>query len=145
MAGRPAGEGAGGNIIENAVAGSARPEAFILKIILTAVTLSAGFKGGEIVPTFFTGATFGCVIGPLIGLSPSFAAAVGIVSVFCGVTNCPLTSIVLAYELFGGQAVPLFALSCAVAYMMSGYWSLYGSQKVVYSKMKAMFVNKETH
>ncbi len=137
--------GAGGNIIENAVAGSARPEAFILKIILTAVTLSAGFKGGEIVPTFFTGATFGCVIGPLIGLSPSFAAAVGIVSVFCGVTNCPLTSIVLAYELFGGQAVPLFALSCAVAYMMSGYWSLYGSQKVVYSKMKAMFVNKETH
>ena len=137
--------GTGSSIIEAAAAGSARPEAFLLKMILTAVTLCAGFKGGEIVPTFFAGATFGCVVSPLIGLSPSFGAALGMVSVFCGVTNCPLTSIILSYELFGGEAVPLFALSCAVSYMLSGYWSLYGSQKVVYSKIKAVFVNRPTH
>lgn len=137
--------GTGSAIIEKAVEGSAVPWAFLLKMLLTAVTLCAGFKGGEIVPTFFTGATFGCIVGPIIGLSPSFSAALGIVSVFCGVTNCPLTSIILSYELFGGKAVPLFALSCAIAYMMSGYWSLYGSQKVVYSKTKAIFINKDTH
>ncbi len=137
--------GTGSAIIEKAVEGSAIPWAFLLKMLLTAVTLCAGFKGGEIVPTFFTGATFGCIVGPIIGLSPSFSAALGIVSVFCGVTNCPLTSIILSYELFGGKAVPLFALSCAIAYMMSGYWSLYGSQKVVYSKTKAIFINKDTH
>lgn len=137
--------GTGSAIIQQAVDGSADPWAFLLKMLLTAVTLCAGFKGGEIVPTFFAGATFGCIAGPIIGLSPSFAAALGIVSVFCGVTNCPLTSIILSYELFGGNGVPLFALSCAIAYMMSGYWSLYGSQKVVYSKTKAIFINKDTH
>ena len=137
--------GTGSAIIQKAVEGTADPWAFLLKMIFTAVTLCAGFKGGEIVPTFFAGATFGCIAGPIIGLSPSFSAALGIVSVFCGVTNCPLTSIILSYELFGGKGVPLFALSCAIAYMMSGYWSLYGSQKVVYSKTKAIFINKDTH
>ncbi len=128
--------GAGGGIIAAAVAGQAKPEAFLLKIVFTALTLGAGFKGGEIVPTFFTGATFGCVAGPLLGLPAPFAAAVGVVTVFCGVTNCPLTSILLAYELFGGVGLPFYAAACAVSYLVSGYGGLYSAQQIVYSKLR---------
>ncbi len=137
--------GAGVTIIQNALDGQATPEAFILKIIFTALTLAAGFKGGEIVPAFFCGATFGCFYGALLGLSPSFAAAVGMVAVFCGVTNCPLTAILLSYELFGGEGLPLYALAISVSYMLSGYSSLYHAQKIVYSKLRPEYVNHETH
>ncbi len=137
--------GAGMGVITRAVAGEARPEAFFVKILLTALTLAAGYKGGEIVPAFFAGGTFGCVAGGILGLPASFGAAAGMVAVFCGVTNCPLTSILLAYELFGGQGVSLFAVVIAVSYMLSGYWSLYGAQRIMYSKTKAEFINRETH
>ena len=135
--------GAGAGIIAQAIGGQARPEAFLLKILFTAVTLGAGFKGGEIVPVFFTGATFGCVAAPFLGLPASFGAALGMTAVFCGVTNCPMTSLFLAYELFGGQGLPLFALSCAVAYMLSGYYGLYSEQKIVYSKFRPEFIDKK--
>ncbi len=137
--------GAGMEVIARAVGGSARPEAFFLKILLTALTLGAGYKGGEIVPALFAGATFGCVAGGLLGLPPSFGAACGMAAVFCGVTNCPLTSVLLAYELFGGEGVPLIALAIAVSYLLSGYWSLYGAQRIMYSKTKAEFIDRETH
>lgn len=137
--------GAGVGIIQNALDGQARPEAFFLKIIFTALTLAAGFKGGEIVPAFFCGATFGCFYGSLLGLPASFAAAAGMVSVFCGVTNCPLTSILLSYELFGGAGLPLYALCCAVSYMLSGYSGLYHAQKIMYSKLRPEYINRETH
>ena len=71
------------------------------KIIFTALTLGAGFKGGEIVPSFFIGATFGCLFGNLTGFEPSLCAAVGMISLFCGVTNCPITSLLISFELFG--------------------------------------------
>ena len=128
--------GAGGEVIAAAVAGQAVPWAFLLKILFTALTLGAGFKGGEIVPSFFTGATFGCVVGPLLGLPASFAASLGIVAVFCGVTNCPISSIFLSYELFGGQGLALYAVGCAVSFLVSGYGGLYSAQKMVYSKTK---------
>ncbi len=133
--------GAGMNIVAEAINGNARPEAFLLKFIFTAVTVGSGYKGGEIVPTFFVGATFGCVVGGLIGLDPGFAAAVGLVSLFCGVVNCPLASIFLSIELFGAQGLPLFALAAAVSYLLSGYYGLYSSQKIVYSKLRAELVN----
>lgn len=134
--------GAGSHVIELALAGEARPEAFLLKILFTAITLGAGFRGGEIVPVLFTGATFGCVAGPLIGLPPSFAGALGMAGVFCGATNCPISSILLAYELFGGQSLPLFALCCGVSYMMSGYSGLYSEQKIVYSKFRTEWIDR---
>ena len=145
--------GAGAGIIQSAVSGDARPEAFLLKMLFTAVTLGAGFKGGEIVPVFFTGATFGCTAAPLLGLHPSFGAGLGLVSVFCGVTNCPLTSLLLALELFAGdslglftgQSLGLFAVSIAVSYMLSGYYSLYSEQKIVYSKLRPEFINKKAN
>lgn len=135
--------GAGSAVIARAMAGEARPEAFLLKMLFTTITLGAGFKGGEIVPVFFVGATFGCVAAPFLGLNASFGAGLGMVAVFCGVTNCPMTSLLLAFELFGGNGLPLFALCCAVSYMLSGYYGLYSEQKIVYSKFKPEFINKK--
>ncbi len=136
--------GAGMNIIQNAMQGQARPEAFILKMLFTALTLGAGFKGGEIVPTFFVGSTFGCVAGGFLGLDPSFGAAIGLVALFCGVVNCPVTSIILSVELFGAEGLLLFAIACAVSYMLSGYYGLYSGQKILYSKLKPEFINQNS-
>ena len=126
--------GAGTEVIVRALAGEVRPEAFLLKILFTALTLEAGFKGGEIVPTFFIGATFGCTFAPLIGLDPSFAAALGMTALFCGVTNCPIASMLLSFELFGGQGLVLFALCCSMSYMLSGHFSLYTAQRLEQDK-----------
>ena len=129
--------GAGEHVIHAAVAGSAVPWAFLLKMLFTALTLGAGFKGGEIVPLFFTGATFGCAVAPLLGLPAYFGAAVGLVTMFCGATNTPLASIFLAAEIFRGRNLTLFALACAVSYVCSGYFSLYSKQQFVFSKLTA--------
>ena len=128
--------GAGMGVITAAVEqGQALPWDFICKILLTALTLSAGFKGGEVVPSFYIGATFGCAFGPLLGLPAGFSAAVGLVSVFCGATNTLIPSILLAYELFGGVGLELIALGCGVCYMLSGTHGLYSSQLFVTEKL----------
>ena len=134
--------GAGIEVIARAVEGNAVPWAFVLKILFTVLTLRAGYKGGEIVPAFFVGATFGCVTAPLLGLSPSFGAAAGMVAVFCGVTNCPLTSLLLGYELFTGVGLAPMALTIAAAYMLSGYCGLYHEQMIMYSKTKQLFIRQ---
>lgn len=138
--------GAGMNIITAAVeSGTAHPAAFLLKILFTAVTLGAGFKGGEVVPSFFVGATFGCVAGPLLGLPAGFSAALGLVAVFCAAVNCPMASIFLSVELFGDGGLLYFALICGVSYMLSGYNGLYSSQTILYSKLKARYINVHTN
>lgn len=131
--------GAGMEIIEHCMHGEVKTEAFLLKMILTALTLGVGFKGGEIVPSFFIGATFGCVMGDMLGTSPSLCASVGMIAVFCGVTNSPITSLMIALELFGMEALPFFMIGVAISYMLSGYYSLYDSQKILYSKYKPEF------
>lgn len=136
--------GAGMNIITDAISGNAKPEAFIIKIIFTAITISAGFKGGEIVPAFFIGSTFGCFVGSVLGVDAGFGAAIGFVALFCGVVNCPLASIFLAMEVFGGEGMLFFAIVCSVSYMMSGYFGLYKSQKIVYSKLNSEFIDVNT-
>ncbi len=128
--------GAGMNIIEKCMHGEAEPEAFLIKMILTALTLGVGFKGGEIVPSFFIGATFGCLAGQVLGISPSMCAAVGMIAVFCGVTNSPISSLLIAMELFGMDGIYFILIGVAVSYMLSGYYSLYHSQKILYSKYK---------
>lgn len=132
-------------MIARAFAGKAIPLAFLLKIIFTAVTLEAGFKGGEIVPTFFIGATFGCVAGSLLGLNPSFGAAIGMISLFCGVTNCPVAALFLSLELFGSGGLLWYFLATAVSYMLSGYFSLYSKQKIMYSKVAPEFIDITAH
>ena len=119
------------------------PAAFLLKILFTALTLGAGFRGGEIVPALFTGAAFGTLAGPLLGLPHGFGGALGMAAVFCGATNCPLTSLMLAFELFGGGSLPLCALCCGVSYMLSGYYGLYSEQKIVYSKFRTRWIDRK--
>lgn len=135
--------GAGVAVIEEAIKGEVVPAAFFWKIVFTALTLEAGFKGGEIVPSFFVGATFGCLFGQIAGISPSMCAAVGMVAVFCGVTNCPISSMLIAFELFGYEAVQYFLIAISVSYFMSGYYGLYHDQTIVYSKYKAEYINRK--
>lgn len=136
--------GTGITIIEQCIEGTVRPEAFLLKIIFTAATLGAGYKGGEIVPSFFTGAAVGCLFGNLIGFSPTLCTAVGMTSLFCGVTNCPITALLISFELFGYEGMSYFLLATAFSYMLSGYFGLYRSQRIVYSKYKTRYINKTT-
>lgn len=137
--------GTGINIIEQCIGGTVRPEAFLLKMVFTALTLGAGYKGGEIVPSFFIGAAFGCLFGNILGFSPTLCTAVGMTAVFCGVTNCPISSLLISFELFGYDGMPYFLLSIALSYMFSGYFGLYRSQKIVYSKYKTNYINRNTH
>ncbi len=137
--------GAGMDVIVRAVeGGEAKPFAFLLKIIFTIITISAGFKGGEIVPTLFIGAAFGCVFGNIAGADAGLFAAIGMVAMFCGVLNCPLASIFLSIELFGSSGLLLFVIASGVSYMLSGYSGLYSSQKIMSSKIRARYVNKNT-
>lgn len=136
--------GAGIPVIERAIEGEAFPLAFLIKMLFTAITLEAGFKGGEIVPSFCIGATFGCIAGHILGISPSLCAAVGMIALFCGVTNCPITSLLISFELFGYKGAAYFMIAISVSYLLSGYYGLYHDQTIVYSKYKAMYVNKKT-
>ena len=130
--------GAGEPIFRRALEqGICAPEAFLFKLLFTALTLACGLRGGEVVPTFFIGATFGCTVGPLLGLPAGFAAAIGLSATFCGATNCPIATILLSAELFGTGHAELFAVACAISYLFSGYASLYPNQRFLYSKLAA--------
>lgn len=118
--------GGGMHIIERIFeTGEVRYEAFLLKIIFTSLTVAAGFKGGEIVPTFFIGAALGGALSVLLGISPAFGAAVGMVTLFCSMTNCPIASAVLAAELFGIKGIVFYAAASAAGFFLSGKGSLY--------------------
>ena len=135
--------GAGMDMAMKALGGTADWYSFLLKMLFTAVTLAAGFKGGEIVPTFCIGATFGCVVGALLGLEPGIAAALGLIGLFCCATNSPLASIVLSVEMFGGANLYLFALVCVICFVLSGTSGLYASQIIQYDKIDRNLIREE--
>ena len=137
--------GAGMEVIGRAIAGQADPWAWVWKLLFTAITIGCGFKGGEVVPSFFVGAAFGCVAAGWLGLPAGLGAAMGLVSVFCGAVNCPLASIILSVELFGSGDLLYFAMACSISYLISGYCGLYSSQTILYSKLRAEFINVRTH
>ena len=138
--------GSGMHIIEHIFhEGHADKAAFLLKMIFTALTIGAGFKGGEIVPSLTIGAAFGCVMTPLFGFDVPLAAAMGMIGVFCGVTNCPITSLLISFELFGFAGMPYYLTTVAVSYMLSGYYGLYHAQRIIYSKTETHFINTITH
>lgn len=126
--------GLGENVIHSAFEEPAVWYAFLLKMIFTALTLEAGFKGGEIVPTLFIGATLGSMIAPLINMPIGLCAACGMIGMFVAVTNTPIASLVLALEMFGHEGIPYFAVVIAVSYLISGYFSLYNAQQITFSK-----------
>ena len=137
--------GLGAGVILQAVAGQAVWYAFLCKLLFTALSLAGGYRGGEIVPSLFIGATFGCFAAGFLGLPPSLGAALGMIAVFCGVTNSPIASFIMGLELFSGQGMWMFGLVVAVSYMLSGYYGLYKSQLIVYSKYRSAYVHRKTH
>ncbi len=112
--------------------------AFLIKILFTAITVAAGFKGGEIVPTMFVGVTLGSLLSLLVGLPVPLSAAIGLVSMFCAVTNCPLATILLAIEMFGSEGAIFYAIAVAISFLLSGKFSLYSSQHFIYSKLNEL-------
>ena len=126
--------GSGSELITLAMAGNAGTFSFLLKLLFTALAIAGGFKGGEIVPTLSIGACFGALFGALIGLPVPFTAALGMIAVFAGATNCPIASLMIAMEMFQGDGLPFFAVTVTISFVLSGYYSLYGSQHFAFSK-----------
>lgn len=104
-------------------------EAFVLKMLFTVIAVSAGFKGGEIVPTLFIGAAFGSAAAVLFGLPVSFGAAIGMTALFCSVTNCPLATIFLGLEMFSFKGAGYLILAAVLSFAVSGKIGLYSAQK----------------
>lgn len=138
--------GSGAQIIEMVFEGEKIPVyAFLMKILFTGVALGAGFKGGEIVPTLTVGAAFGYLMSLLTGLPVGLCASVGMACLFVSVTNCPVSTMFMAFELFGFAAMPYYAIAVAVCFTLSGYYGLYHSQKFVYSKIRTEFINRKSN
>lgn len=114
---------------------------FALKMAFTILTLSAGFKGGEVTPLFFIGATLGSALSLFIPLPTALLAGMGFVAVFAGATNTPLACIVMAIELFGAACGIYVAIACIVAYLLSGHTSIYTAQ--IIGKAKHSDFNEE--
>jgi len=101
---------------------------FLLKIVFTVITLGAGFKGGEVTPLFFIGATLGSALSCIIPLPVGLLAGMGFVAVFAGATNTPLACTLMALELFGSECGVYVAIACVVSYLFSGNNSIYQAQ-----------------
>lgn len=105
------------------------------KFLFTVITLSAGFKGGEVTPLFFIGAALGVALGALLGVPTDLMAGIGFVAVFAGATNTPLACFIMGIELFGAtHAIPL-AIGCFTAYAASGHGSIYSAQRIALPKV----------
>lgn len=127
--------GGGINIVHHVFThGEVNYEAFLLKIIFTALSIGAGYKGGEIVPTIFIGGTLGGAGALMLGINPAFGGAIGITALFSGVTNCPFATVVLACEMFGIEGVGYYLIASAIGFALSGKASLYKGNKIPFFK-----------
>lgn len=114
--------------IQESFSTSQLPQVFLLKILFTTITLGAGFKGGEVTPLFFIGATLGSMLSIYFNLPIGFTAAIGFIAVFSGATKTPIACTFMGLELFGATAFPHFLLACTISYLVSGTKSIYQSQ-----------------
>ncbi len=110
--------------------GGAHPWSWLAKLLFTVITIGSGFKGGEVTPLFFIGATLGSALAMVGGVPVDFLASLGFVAVFAGAANTPLACIVMAVELFGGECIAYHAVACVLAYLVSGHAGIYHSQRV---------------
>ena len=120
--------------IVNAFQEPSAPWDFFGKLAFTVTSLGTGFKGGEVTPLFYIGATLGNVLAPMLQLPFAMLAGIGFVAVFAGAANTPLATIVMAIELFGPQIGPLAAIGCITSYLCSGHTGIYHAQRVGHSK-----------
>ncbi len=108
--------------------------AFAMKLLFTAITLGAGFLGGEVTPLFFIGAALGGVLAPALGIPRELGAGVGLAAVFAAASNTPLALSIMAVELLGANVLPHVVIVCVVAYLLTGHRSIYPSQRVTRGK-----------
>jgi H+/Cl- antiporter ClcA len=104
--------------------------AFAVKLVFTAVTLSAGYLGGEVTPLFFVGATLGNVLGRALGLPLDMAAGVGLAALFGAAANTPIALSIMAIELLGANVAPHVVIVSVIAYLLSGHRGIYPAQRL---------------
>jgi H+/Cl- antiporter ClcA len=135
--------GLGLETIEHALmGGEVLPYDFIFKIVFTCITLAFCGSGGMVTPIFFIGVTAGSLYGMLFGYDPSIFAAIGMVSLLACAANTPISSSIIAIELFGPQLAPYAAVSCIVSYLMTGHRSVYPSQILASTKSPSILIEK---
>lgn len=131
--------GLGLNTIEDCLTGHAvHWYAFILKTVITSITLGCGGSGGVVTPIFFIGATAGAAFAHLFHLNIAVFSAIGLVSVLAGTANTPIAASVMAIELFGPAIAPYAAVSCIISFLMTGHRSVYPSQILSTSKSNTL-------
>jgi len=128
--------GGGVNIIERVFEGEVKYEAFALKILFTVICISVGFKGGEIIPTLFIGATLGGALATIINLPIGTGAAIGMAVLFVCATKCPLATILLCGEMFGFVCIPLIAPVVIISFVAARYQGLYSNSKDIFYIIK---------
>lgn len=111
-----------------------QPWDFLGKLVFTVMSLGSGFKGGEVTPLFYIGATLGNVLGPVLHMPFALMAGIGFVAVFVGAANTPIATTLMAMELFGAEIGPLAAIGCVTAYLISGHTGIYHAQRVGHGK-----------
>lgn len=124
----------GVSILSSFEEGGSENFSWLWKLLLTAITLSTGFKGGEVTPLFFIGATLGNTLAVISGSPVDLFAGLGFIAVFAGATNTPLACTLMGVELFGSGNLIYYAVACFTAYYFSGHAGIYGSQKIAVSK-----------
>lgn len=109
--------------------GGAETFSWAWKLLFTAITIGMGFKGGEVTPLFFIGATLGNVLAVWMGAPVDLMAGLGFIAVFAAATNTPIACTIMGIELFGGEHFLFFAIACFTAYYFSGHTGIYSSQR----------------
>ena len=137
--------GSGTVLIDAAVEETVHWPAFLLKLGFTALAIAGGFRGGEIVPTLAIGASFGALFGQLTGFPVSMSAACGMIALFAGATNCPVASLLIAMEMFHGAGLPFFAVTVSLSFVLSGYYSLYATQRFSFSKTRNEVLDRKSN
>jgi H+/Cl- antiporter ClcA len=134
----------GVSIVSSFSSGGAAYFSWFFKLLLTAITLGMGFKGGEVTPLFFIGATLGNTLAVLTGSPVDLFAGLGFIAVFAGATNTPLACTMMGIELFGAENALYFAIVCFTAYYFSGHTGIYGSQRMAVNKLHISSVDEQT-
>ncbi|WP_034327620.1 voltage-gated chloride channel family protein [Alkaliphilus transvaalensis] len=130
--------GRGLPMINRAFEGQVPPFAFLAKLIFTAITMGSGFRGGEVIPLFFIGATLGNTLATLIGFPPSFLAALGMIAVFSASTNTPISAFLLSLEMFEAKGISYFFIVCIISFLFSGHHGIYAAQKIYEPKSRLL-------
>ncbi|MCC5911061.1 MAG: voltage-gated chloride channel family protein [Clostridiaceae bacterium] len=130
--------GRGLPMVERAFEGNVPPFAFLAKIVFTAVTMGTGFRGGEVIPLFFIGATLGNTLSTIVNLPTSFLAAIGMIAVFSGAANTPISAFLFSVEMFTGQGITYFFIACLISFIFSGHHGIYAAQKIYDPKSRML-------